>query len=1021
MHSSHTQSQIALIQHTQRRIGTRLLPMTEPLSVTWHPVDRALPFDEGVQGDFQPISEGTIWGRGRENAWFHLKGRIPAAWAGRAAVAWVDLGTEALVYQPDGRVLQGLNTGAAWDDTGWRNSRPFIHLHDVCQGGEEVEFWIDAACWAHPGAIDNSTPVPGQLTPAGTPLGRANHLALAVFETAAWELFCDIEVLLDLARALPETSARRARILHALVSACERYDQTGDFSAARAILSPALDCRANASDLDAVAIGHGHLDSAWLWDFATGRRKIARTASNQLRLIERFPGYVFGCTSAAHYRWLEEDHPGLWNRVRTAIGDGSWEILGAMWVEPDCLIPSGESLIRQCLHGIRYFQARFGHAPTAAWLPDTFGFSSSLPQILRHCGCDMLITTKLSWNQCNPPRHHSFRWRGIDGSELLVHFPPDGDYESSLLPSKLIEGQGRYAEKAETDAFITPFGYGDGGGGPHERHLMRAKRGRDLEGMPRIRLGTAASFQEHLRARRDDLPIFTDELYQESHVGTLTTHGDIKRLHRRLEQALMATEILLSHAPAAAWPSAEMDRLWKTLLIHEFHDVLPGTSIREVYEQALPELNGALADCARLADGVVASGSCDPGSLLFFNSLALPWTGVVTLPQALHGRGLRTRAGEPVPTQREGDRTVAWISVTSIGFLELVVEGTAPDALLPSPGNPTLDNGRVRAVFDPATGLLTQLNDVLASDGGANLFSSYHDYPAQWDAWNLELGYRNAPVETAQCSVCRLIIDGPVRQVVKLEAKIGGSDIRQQISLARPGRRLDFATEVEWRETHRFLRVAFPTRIPAAMASYHIQHGWIQRPTHPRTEIDTSRIEHAAHHYVDLSQPGLGLALLNDCKYGQIVDELTIDLGLLRSPVFPDPQADRGHHEFTYSLLPHEEAFPCDPVFAEADRLNRPPMMWIDCRVPGLRPPLRMESAAISLETLKQAEDGKGWIVRLSNRSGLPATARLTAEQPRQLTPCNGLEETIGTPLQPQQEWNLALAPFAVQTWRIAD
>ncbi len=1019
MYASHAPNQISMIQHTQRRVGTRLLPTTEPLAATWRRVDGALPFATGSQGAFQPIVEGAVWGEGRENAWFHLTGTIPKSWAGRPVVAWVDLNTEALVYTGDGHVLQGINTGSTWDDTQWRNSRPFVHLHDACRGGEAVELWIDAACWAHPGAMDLSGPTAGKLTVAGLPRGQVKRLRLAVFESAAWELFCDLEILLDLVLALPESSARRARILRALVAACERYVQTDDLVATRALLVPALACRANVSDLDAVAIGHGHLDSAWLWDFATGHRKIARTAANQLRLIERFPGYVFGCSAAAHYAWLQEDHPELWDRVLTAIVAGTWEPLGPMWIEPDCLIPSGESLIRQCLYGARYFRAVCGRVPSSAWLPDTFGFTAALPQILRHCGCDALFTSKISWNSCNPPRHFSFRWRGHEGSEVLVHFPPDGAYEASLLPSSLIEGQGRYAEKAETDAFLTVFGHGDGGGGPHERHLMRARRGADLEGMPRIRLGPVASFHEHLRNRQADLPVFTDELYLEQHNGTLTTHGDIKSRNRRLEQALATTEILLAHAPAAAWPKAEFDRLWKILLLRQFHDILPGTSIREVYAEAIPALDAALVDCARLADGVVPVG--EAGNLLFFNSLALPWEGVVELPASLHGHGLRTRAGELVPTQREGACTVAWVSVPALGFLELEAAGAAPDAMLAKPAAPVLDNGRIRAVCDPVTGLLTELNGVLPAGADANRFALYGDNPANWDAWNLELGYRNAPSATAQCRSCRLVVDGPVRQVVELKAHIGSSDISQLISLARAGCRVDFTTTVDWRETHRFLRVAFPTAISAAYASFHIQHGWVQHPTHPRFEVETARIERVAHHYVDLSLPGRGLALLNDGKYGHVVEGSTIDLGLLRSPVFPDPEADRGHNTFTYALLPHDDGFPSATVFREADRLNRAPLQWSGRRAPTEQLPVRLESEAVTMEALKRAEDGEGWILRLCNRSGLPSSASLTATKPSRLSPCDGVEDTSEEALPSQNSWKLPLAPFAVRTWRILD
>jgi len=1024
MHSSHLASILGVVEHTKNLIGTRLLPASEVLQARVQPTSVTLDFAQAVAGGFQPIAEEAIWGRNMDEAWFHLTGTVPGSWAGAAVVAWVDLGTEALAYDRQGTVLNSLNSGGAFDGTSWKNARPFIPLLTRCAGGEAVELYLNATCFAHPGAVDNSGPVPGTMAPAGMPLGRVSRVRVARFDQEAWNLYYDVEVLANLQGVLPANSARRAKIVAALRACCEAFIRSGDLQACRELLRPVLAARANASALTAVAVGHGHLDTAWLWPLTTSRKKFARTTANQLHLIEQFPGYVFGASSAAHYQWLQEDHPGLSTRVTAAIAAGSWEILGTTYVEPDCLVPSGESLVRQCLYGSRFFAATYGRHPSYVWLPDTFGFGSGLPQILRHCGCDTLITTKIAWNNCNRPRHHSFRWRGIDGSEVAVHFPPDGSYESSLLPEALLAGEENYGEKAELDRFLVVFGHGDGGGGPHERHLMRAARSRDLEGVPRVEYGTAASFQAYLQRHWQRLPVLSDELYLEQHQGTLTTHGDIKLRNRRLEQALAAAECLLAHGPAAAWPQQAFERLWKTLLLRQFHDILPGTSIREVYDEALPALDAARGECLSLARSFAAA-TCpaEPGSWLLFNSLALPWEGVVELPPRLHGMGVVDQHGASHPTQQEGPVTVAWLRIPAQGFLRLRASGQAPDALLRAPQAPVLRNDAVHALFDPASGLLVSLGDLLPPGAAANEFRAYADHPSQWDAWNLELDYRDRPAAIATCQSCALMVQGPVRETVRVRLTIGASTIEQSISLARGGRRIEFATVIDWQECHRFLRVAFPTAIQAPQAAYQIQHGWIGRPTHPLNEATTARIEYAAHGFVDLSEPGRGLALLNDCKYGHIVAGATLELGLLRSPVFPDPLADRGTNHVTYALLAHAEAFPCQAVFAAADCLNRPPLELGAFGLPDAtaQPALTLSTPGIALETIKRAEAGGGWVIRLSNRMGLPATAELRAAQAGRLQPCSGLEVPLQDALPLASTWTLAMRPFELQTWLLRD
>lgn len=1024
---------LARIRQTKGLLGTRLFAELAPLQLAWSLSPQAGTFaTRPAAASLAPIAEGERWGGGWDHAWFHLSGEVPVAWDGHEVVAWLDLGTEALVFDADGRVTQGIAPGRLYDNVSWRGTRPVVELAPLlAPGSRSVVFWVQASAMDHPAGETFEEPVRTPLPAGGHPEGRVNHARLVRFDRAVWDLYLDFEVLLDLLESLPAAAVRRAKLLRHLTLASEHLARAPhDLAAARAALQPAFDQRANASDLHVFAVGHGHLDTAWLWPVSTGRQKCARTAANQLLLMEQYPEHVFGLSAALHYQWLEEDHPELFTRVKQRVAEGRWEVQGATWVEADGNLPSGESLVRQFLHGAQWFRRHFGAVSDYLWLPDVFGYPASLPQIMRHCGADALVTQKISWGQFNKFPHNAFRWRGIDGTEVLAYFPPENNYSTSLLPSELRAGQERCAERDRLDAMLSLFGYGDGGGGPHPKHLERARRCANLEGCPPVKVASAGKFLDTLRARRTDLATWDGPFYLELHRGTLTTHAFVKWANRRLEEALQSLEILWSAAPAAAWPATAFDAAWKIVLRNQFHDIIPGTSIGAVYATTYSEYRDTLASAAALAARfAVENLSPAPGQVTLFNSLPHAWSDTVRLPDLPAGAGLRDAVGQAVAVQADAAGTLASVKVPALGFATFtVVPGASITPVSPGAEAPlVLENALVRYEFDADARLIRaydreQRRELLPPGESGNVFSLYNDLPCQWEAWDIDVFYEQELIATATAASHTRAEAGPVRASLRVHLRVGDSEIRQTITLAPDSRRLDFETEIDWREERRLLRVAFPVAIHARAASHEIPFGVVEHPTHRNTSREMAMFEHAAHRFVDLSESDYGVALLNDGKYGHKVHGHVIDLALLRAPIFPDPTADRGRHAFRYALLPHVGPLVRGEVLAEAARFNRAPLVFNDSAPPAaitLAPRVRLLNGEVSLEALKRSEDGTAWIVRLVERRGRHARERLHFSAPATLIETDGLELAEGVATAVAGEVEVTFTPFQIRTWKI--
>lgn len=997
-----------------------------PLEVMGTTAADPIPFAKLNGCKFRKMHEGEVWGNRWESGWFKLSGTVPRDWTGKTVVARLNFRGEACVFSAAGEPLQGLTDGSVY--TWATHLRERFPLASPCKGGEKVELLVEAAANGIFGIFRDDDPVPGRDYREDY-VGKLECVRLCVFEEEIWRLYIEARQLHSLMTSLPERDPQRAQILHALVKAANAFRPLAPNPVeARRLLAPVLAATADSTRLATTAVGHAHIDTAWLWPMRETVRKCGRTFSSQLRLIERYPGYVFGASQAQLYQFVKDHYPSLYKRIQRAVADQRWEVQGAMWVEADCNIPSGESLVRQVLYGKKFFKQEFGVDVRNLWLPDVFGYSAALPQILRLAGVDTFLTQKLSWSQFNPFPHHTFIWKGLDGTGILTHFPPENTYNSNMEAGSLRRAAENFRENGYLPEFMTLFGIGDGGGGPLEEHLEAGRLMQNLAGVPRVTFGPAQAMFDRLKEHEAELPSWEGELYLELHRGTYTTQARNKRQNRRLEQHLRRVEILYAALPLADYPAAALERLWKTVLTNQFHDIIPGSSIGQVYVDSQREYAQVEAELRDLEAAALKRLAVAPAKkekaeqISFVNTLSHSFQGLVHVPGLASGSlegpdGVR----HPLQPAAEGG---SWAAVSLPGLASVpfrVVSGPAPAKPAKSKRRgAVLENGLIRYEFSDE-GLLVRAFDketnreVMRKGEAGNRLSLYQDWPHNWDAWDVDITYEQQLVAHAQLTGMEVVEAGPVAQAVKLTWLAGESPVTQTVRLGANSRRLDFVTRVEWKECRKMLRVAFPVDVTASEATYEVQFGAIRRPTHRNTSWDWARFETCGHRFADLSDQQYGVALLNDSKYGYKVFGRTLDLNLLRSPYSPDPTADRGEQLFTYSLLPHTGRFEDSNVLAEAHALNQP-VLVADGNV-AFRMPVELLPEGVLVETVKKAESEKSWVVRFYEPRGFSASCRLRApEDAIKIWEAGIIENPLAVVPLREDEAVLHFRPFEIKT-----
>jgi alpha-mannosidase len=794
--------------------------------------------------------------------------------------------------------------------------------------------------------------------------------------------------------------------------------------------------------------GHAHIDLAWLWPLAETRRKARRTFSSVLGLMDRYQDFTFNQSSAQLYTWIEEENLDLFEKIRARIKDGRWEPVGGSWTEPDCQITGGESFVRQLMYGQLYFEERFGRRSTVAWIPDAFGFSPGIPQLLRGAGMTGFFTAKLKWSETNRFPYDLFEWEGIDGSRVTTHTfrNPGMDYNGDIAPFDLLGVWRNYEGKRRHPESLLSFGWGDGGGGPSEKMLENYARLKDFPALPRLRMTRVDEFFASLPD--SGLPAWVGELYLELHRGTLTTQGKVKKLNRAAEHRLLEAEAFATIAVLqgdAPYPAGDLERLWKALLLNQFHDILPGSSVSEVYEDANHQLAETVMTAERTRDDALrrlAGAVRAPAGegVLVANAALTPRPLSVFIPREGSGDivGLTGPDGNSLPTQETEEGLLVHDPdrhVPGLGWTTLLVHraGSRPDPW----GSTTavrserlgegafLENDLLRVEVGP-DGCLHRVYDRVAGrevlDGRGNQLWAYVDKPREWDAWDVDEDYE-LEGEAIGAETVVVAEDGPLRAAVRVERRWRSSRILQTYRLLAGSRRLDVETQVEWREREVLLRALFPLNVRFSEATFETMYGAHRRPTHRNTSWDAARFEVSAHRFCDLSEPGYGVALLNDGKYGHSAKGNVLGISLLRSPLYPDPRADEGEHRFTYALFPHPGDWTEAGVVGEAFALNSPLVAAGATPGEGALPAefgfLAVEGLELALGSLKRAEDGRGVIVRLYEPHGArgPATLRF-ASGVEGAGRVNLLEEPEGSVEVRDGEVLVEVRPFEVLTLR---
>ncbi|MFH1688244.1 MAG: glycoside hydrolase family 38 C-terminal domain-containing protein [bacterium] len=1022
MEDKFRQTTITRIERFRTRLVPGILGRRQPLTV-FRADKAAATFAEARHSRLTEMTLGDKWGRSFERAWICLRGVVPDDWAGGSVVAHVDLGGEGLVHDATGKLVQGISNGSVFDNS---FARDIVRLVCDCRGGETIELWIEASASGLFGLYTVADPAADAVNRYGRYEASIDAAELCCFDEARWQLWLDVRLVLGMIKALPEPSVRRRRLIHAADRAIDAYYADNEAAAAASdLIRDELFRPANATALKVMAVGHAHIDTAWLWPVDETIRKCARTFASQLDLIDRYPDYVFGASSAQHYAFIKEHYPDLYRRLKAAVKSGRWEIQGGMWVEADCNVISGESMVRQFLLGKNFFADEFGVEVDNLWLPDVFGYSANLPQIMKRSGINYFLTQKLSWNQYNEFPHHTFVWQGIDGSEILTHFPPENNYNSQLDSDSLIGASDRFKEGHFIDEFISLFGVGDGGGGPKEENIELGRRMADTEGAPKVSFGTAHEFFGRLEAYRPQLATYCGELYLELHRGTLTTQARTKKLNRQLENLLQQVEMLWSLHPDG-YPRDRLDNIWKIVLRNQFHDIIPGSSITSVYHQTESELSDCRRQCHELIERAMElSGQASTDHMILFNSTSYTIRGAMDLPQSWRGHGVVDADDHPLPVQHEPQRSLVEALVPPHSFA--VIRRSQPGGLhTTSDEELVLENELIRYVFG-ADGKLTQAYDkeydrqVLVDGASGNVLTLYDDHPNDWDAWDIDLAYEQVVVDKAVSRGQPLRTVGDIQQSLYFKLRIGECDITQLVELGRFSKRLDFVTGVDWRAKHKMLRVSFPVSVQTDHAAFDIQYGYVRRPNHRNSSWDRARFEVVGHRYADLSEPDYGVALLNDCKYGYKVLHQTIDLCLLRSPTYPDPDADQTRHSFTYALLPHHGSLTASGVMAEAAALNRPPLVIANYRTERTALPWQIEGNGLSLEVVKVDERSRDVVLRIVETNGTVSRGRLTVERSGgTLTPVDLLERPIAEPIGVDDSIALELQPFEITTCKLS-
>lgn len=1031
-----------LLEERQKRINIWLEELKHHMFITLCDVSfsgfftmERLSLEEALTREFSPMPQGTSWGAKWEYGWFKTEVVLPEKAQGQRIFLHPEVGGEMLLW---------VNQKAA-------GSRDLKHdgitLTRCGKAGER--FQIIAESYAgHGPRLENGGPCPPGRVAVPEPSDcqvKVGVSDLGIWKEEAFQLYMDVFTLLRLYEGLDPKSLRAMKVREGLFKFTQivdfelepkERDQT--FLQAREVLKPLLSCKNGSTAPEYTIFGQSHLDIAWLWPWEETKRKCARTISTQIALSEEYEEYKFLLCEPPIMENLKENYGELYERLLQKVKDGAFIPEGGMYVEPDTNLVSGESLIRQCLYGRKWFREELGTDSRLVWLPDCFGFNGQLPQIMRGCGIRYFTTQKMAraLKGCDVFPYNTFWWEGIDGTRILTHFFKKNNARMDPLDMITRWNEDR-VQQENIDTFLFPFGFGDGGGGPTREMAEVARRVKDLEGAPRTRMESPVSFFERLEEEGTVEEVYRGELYLPWHRGTYTSQACTKKDNRRAELGLREAETwssLASFLNLGPNRREELEHLWKKLLFNQFHDIIPGTSITRVYEDARIDFREIFTETEKIIEASRREIMRPTGNgFLVFNSLSWEREELVELP-CKQGE-IFGQKGTVLKAQILGDTALVAVKVPSFGCSSVEVIQEQEEVLPPAlcgirkeDGDFLLENQfitvRINSLGE-VTSLVERENGIEYAAGVCNKLCMYQDINVDYDAWEMSSFYKELPIGLSGDSTIRVVQNGPLMAVLEVKRVLHHSPMTQRITLTYNSRRLDFITEIQWNETHKLLKAAFPVNIHADEAIEEIPFGYVKRPTHQNRRYDADRFEVCAHRYTALWEPGRTAAVLNDCKYGISTSGNSMELTLLKAPVWPDMYADKGSHQFTYSFYVISKDFTDSGVIREGMQLNNP----LSPAGGGLgeRQFLSISADNVILETVKMAEDGKKhMILRFYEAEGRHADCNICADI--------AIGEAYETTMEERQEEGrkmgvtqengssqmfLSFAPFEIKTIRI--
>lgn len=1021
-------TRIRKLDHLLSRLRERVfLPLEHGVPLYFREassLERAAVVAERYEG-WTPVSRDLVWGEPDGYYWFGGSVSLPPEAEGLRIVCRVEAAFGSVMGRCDPQCLVRVNGQIAQGVDG--NHREFL-LTNSGKAGEQFDVLIEA------GTIEDRRQ-----------LGFA--LQLQAHDLEVENLYYDLRVPLDVARLLKEDDPRRHFILGRLSAAVDVLDlRPGDdvrFRASVAAAREVAEAIYEAQDFEKkpviVATGHTHIDVAWLWRVRETRQKMARSMATALSLMQDFPDYQFMYNQCVLLDYLREDYPELFSRIEAEVKTGRFEIEGALWLEPDVNITGGEALVRHILYGVRYHQETFNVRPRMIWLPDTFGYSAALPQLMAKSGLDSFVTHKLSWNDTNRMPNETMFWQGIDGSKVVAYFLTTQPYDASgfnttycpnLKPTHVMGTWRRHGQQHLNSELFLVYGHGDGGGGPTREMLHNIRRmERGIPGCPTVKHAPMRPFFEGLiermEANPERYPVWVGELYAEFHRGTLTSVAKNKRHNRKAEIELRELETLAVLAQlhaGTAYPAQEIRALWEIVMLNQFHDILPGSSIGAVYDDSDADYARFFAKAGALKQALVSALAL-PADFAVLNATARPRAGLI----------VDDRSFAPALEQRllgaDGKaRFAAFIDGVAPVALSAPVLATVPAGVALEVSSRSLSNGIVSVRFDEV-GRITALvdrktgRDLLPKGAVANRLQAFRDMPAQFDAWDIDDDFEDQVFEIDQLISAEVVETGPLRAAIRFEWAYESSTIVQVVSLTVGARQLEIDTFIDWHEHNTLVKTAFPLAIQAAAVEAEIQFGHVKRATHRNTSWDAARFECSMQRWVDMSEPDFGVALLNDCKYGYDAKGTEIRLTLLRSPTYPWPQADQGEHHFRYALFIHDGDK--HAVHEAAEDFNMP-LRLVHGASRGAQAPqtslVEVKAKGIALEAVKRTEAGDGVIIRLWETTGTRRSATVVLDARFKQAKIVDLLEEGGEAFAIDAEGlELTFMPFEVITLKVSE